>query len=234
MVADHRQKAGPNRSSRSPNRGIQAAMPTTYAAHNLAKLAGSHFLPGSGDAASAVSAEAKSQALGDILQKFYQAWDEEFDGTDIGQTEVKKAILYVRGKKHTKALRKGVLAGTKFGLGVAATVGGATAGSVVPGLGTALGGLGGFVAGASLGAGVTVLDRMKRSAKGVYKWARNTRGAHRAQAAATLMHCAAPAFDWANGRNPADEALIVILQEEYERVVREHDLARLAARMKSN
>lgn len=205
-----------------------------YVAHNLAKIAGSHFISGGGDAASAISAEAKAAALQEILQEYYQAPDYEFDGTDIGQTEVKKAIAYVRGKKHTKAIRKGVIATTKFGLQVAATVGGATVGSVVPGLGTAIGGLGGAVAGASLGLGVTVLDRMKRSAKGIYKHVKGTRGQHREQAANTLMHCSSAAYDWANGRNPAFDALVVILQDEFDDVMAQGDVKRLAARLKSN
>jgi len=205
-----------------------------YVGHNLAKIAGSHLISGSGDAASSISAEAKAQALGDILQEFFQAWDEEYDGTDIEQDEVKKAILYVRGKKHTKAMRKGFIATSKFGLQVAATVGGATVGSVVPGLGTAVGGLGGAVAGASFGLGITLLDRIKRCGKGIYKYAKHTRGEHRKQAAACLMHNADPSFNWANGRNPADEACQVILQEEYEKVMGDHDLERLAARLKSN
>lgn len=198
-----------------------------YVAHNLAKIAGSHFIAGGGDAASAMVAEAKAQALDDILQEFYQDRGCEFDGTDIGPTDVKKAIAYVRGKKHTKAIRKGVIATSKFGLQVAATVGGATVGSVVPGLGTAIGGVGGAVAGASLGVGVTVLDRVKRSAKGIYKHLKGTRGQHRDQAAATLMYCSSAAFDWANGRNPADEALIVMRRGQ--RVAKADDRKRTTA-----
>lgn len=209
-------------------------MATTYFTHNLAKMGASHLISGSGDAASAIVAEAKAGALADILQEFYQSRDEKFDGTDIGPQEVKKAIIYARGKKHTKAIRKGVIATVKFGAQVAATVGGATIGSVVPVFGTAAGGLAGAVAGASLGSGVTLADRLKRSAKGIYKWARNTRGEHRKQAAATLMANAAPQFNRADGRNPADEALFVLLQEEYDGVMAKHDVERLAARMKSN
>lgn len=209
-------------------------MPTTYVGHNLAKIAGNHLISGSGDAASAISAEAKSQALDDILQTYYQARGEEFDGREIGLTDVKRAIIYARGKKHSKAIRKGVMGTAKFGLQIAATVGGATMGSVVPVLGTALGGIGGAVAGASLGVTVTLADRLKRSAKGIYKFARGTRGVHRLQAAATLLHCHTPQFDVAGGRNPADEALAVLLGEEYNMVTRNNDTERLAARLKSN
>lgn len=207
---------------------------TTYVGRGIAKLAGSQLLSGSGDAASAVSAEAKAQALDDILQEFYQSRGAEFDGKDIGLTDVKRAIIYARGKKHTKALRKGVLATTKFGLQIAATAGGATLGSVVPGLGTAIGGAGGFIAGASLGVTVTLADRLKRSAKGIYKWAKGTRGEHRKQAAACLMHCSHSSYDWADGRNPAVEALAVILGEEFDEVVRAGNVERLADRLKSN
>jgi hypothetical protein len=207
---------------------------TTYRTHNLAKIAGSHFIAGSGDAASAMVAEAKASALADILQLYYNARDKQFDGSDIGPNDVEKAIIYARGKKHTKALRKGVIATSKFGLQVAATVGGATIGSVVPVAGTVLGGVGGAIAGASLGVSITVVDRIKRSGKGIWKWARNTRGEHRKQAAATLMANAAPQFNWAGGGNPADDALVVILQEEYDSVMAAHDVTRLADRLKSN
>lgn len=209
-------------------------MPTTYVGHNLAKMAGNHFISGSGDAASAISAEAKAQALDDILQTYYQARGEEFDGREIALTDVKRAIIYARGKKHSKAVRKGVMGTAKFGLQVAATVGGATMGSVVPVLGTALGGIGGAVAGASLGVTVTLADRLKRSAKGIYKFAKGTRGVHRLQAAATLLHCHTAQFNVASGHNPADEALAVLLGEEYDMVTRANDTERLAARLKSN
>ncbi|MGG5819293.1 hypothetical protein [Falsiroseomonas sp. HW251] len=205
-----------------------------YVAHNIAKIAGSHLISGGGDAASAIVAEAKAAALQDLLQEYYQDPHYEFDGSDIDQTDVKKAIAYVRGKKHTKAIRKGVIATTKFGLQVAATVGGATVGSIVPVAGTALGGLGGAIAGAGLGTGVTVLDRMKRSTKGIYKYLKGTRGQHREQAANTLMHCASALYNWADGRNPADDALVIILQDEYDDVMAKGDVKRLAARLKSN
>ena len=50
----------------------------------------------------------------------------------------------------------------------------------------------------------------------------------------TLMHCASPQFDWACGRNAADMALHVILGEEYEVVMNNHNVERLADRLKSN
>ncbi|WP_421988335.1 hypothetical protein, partial [Roseococcus sp.] len=99
---------------------------------------------------------------------------------------------------------------------------------------TIFGAAGGFIAGSSLSAGVSLLDRMKRSAKGIYKHVKGTRGVHRSQAAATLMHCHVAAYNRANGSNPADEALFVILGEEYEAVTRAVDVTRLAARLASN
>jgi hypothetical protein len=207
---------------------------TTYRGHNVAKTVGSYFIAGSGDAVSAMVAEAKASALADILQEYFNARDKQFDGSDIGPNDVEKAIIYARGKKHTKAMRKGVIATSKFGLQVAATAGGATIGSVVPIAGTALGAVGGAVAGVSVGIGVTMLDRIMRTGKGIWKWSQNTRGEHRKQAAATLMANSAPQFDRAGGGNPANEALFVILQDEYDDVMAKHDVNRVADRLKSN
>jgi len=183
---------------------------------------------------SAVTAEAKADVLNDILQEYFQARDESFDGSDIGQTDVKKAIIYARGKKHLKAVRKGVMGATKFGLQITATVGGATLGSVIPVAGTALGAVGGVIAGASLGIFVTGADRLKRAGKGLYKYVRHTRGEHRKQAAATLLHCSSDAYNRADGGNAAWQALSVILQEEFDEVMGKGDVARIAARLKSN
>jgi hypothetical protein len=209
-------------------------MPTTYLARNIAKTVGSQFIAGSGDAASGVSAEAKAQALNDVLQEYFQARDLDFNDQDIGQNDVKMAIAYAKGKKHSKAQRKAVIATAKFGLQVAATVGGATVGSIVPIAGTAIGGLGGAIAGAGLGVGVTVADRLKRSGKGIYKFFAGTRGEHRKQAAACLLHCASPQFNWASGRNAATDALVIILGDEYDEVVDAENVTRLADRLKSN
>lgn len=209
-------------------------MPTTYAGRTIGKNVGNFFIAGSGDAASGVAAEAKADALDDILQEFYQSGGLQFDGRDIAINDVKTAIAYAKGKKHTKARRKAVIATTKFGLQVAGAVGGATIGSIIPIAGTALGGLGGAIGGASLGVGVTVADQAKRKGKGFYKWLRGTRGEHRKQAANCLMHNASPQFNWASGRNPADEACYVLLGEEYDTVMDSHNVERLADRMKSN
>jgi hypothetical protein len=210
------------------------APPTTYADRNIAKTVASHFIAGSGDAASAASAEFKAQMLSDILQEYYQDRGYVFDDTDIGQTEVKKAIAYARGKKHSKAMRKGVIATTKFGLQIALVVGGASIGSIVPVAGTALGAVGGAVAGASLGVTVSLADQIKRKSKGLYKYLRNTRGEHRKQAAATLMHCSDALYNRQDGGNPARDALIVILGEEFDKVMAAEDVGRIADRLKSN
>jgi len=207
---------------------------TTYVGRNLAKQVGDVFIAGSGDTASGVAAEAKAEALEEILQHFFNKGDLEYKGEEIGIRDVPLAIAYVRGKKRTKAKRKAVLATAKFGLQIAATAGGATIGSVIPIAGTALGGAGGFIAGRSLSLGVTAADQIKRKGKGFYKWIRGTRGEHRKQAAMCLMHCGSPQFDWPDGRNAADMALRVILGEEYDAVVSSHNVERLADRMKSN
>lgn len=206
----------------------------TYVVHNMAKQAGNHFVAGSGDFASAASAGGKSEALDDILQHFFQARGFPYNGSTIMETDIKKAIAYVRDKKHTKAVRKGVIGTAKFGLQMAATVGGATVGSVIPGAGTALGGAGGAVAGMSLGIFVTAADRLKRVVKGCYKAAKGTRGEHREQAAAALLYNANPQYAKGKRYAAAHAALEVILQEEYETVVAARDEARLAARLKSN
>lgn len=207
---------------------------TTYAGRGFAKTVGGMLIAGSGDAASGIAAEAKAQALDELLQHFFHAGGLMFDDRDIGIRDVKMAIAYAKGKKHTKATRKAVLATAKFGLQIAATAGGATVGSIIPIAGTALGGLGGAIAGRSLSVGVTAVDQAKRKVKGFYKWVKGTRGEHRKQAAMTLMHCASPQFDWACGRNAADMALHVILGEEYDVVMNDDNVERLADRLKSN
>lgn len=210
-------------------------MNTTYVGHNLAKGVGGVLIAGAGEAASGVAAEAKAGALDDILQYYFQAGGLEFDDRDkIELTDVKMAIAYVKGKKHTKAKRKAVIATAKFGLQVAATVGGATVGSVIPVAGTAIGAVGGAVAGMSLGVTVTVADQAKRKTKGLIKIILGTRGEHRKQAAQCLMVNADPQFDRADGRNAARAACIVILGEEYDKVMGSKNTQRLADRMKSN
>jgi len=205
---------------------------TTYVGRNVAKQVGSFFISGSGDAASGIAADAKADVLEEIIQRFNSGQSVEYNDQTIGETDVLLAIAYVRGKKRTKARRKAVISATKFGLQIAATCGGATIGSVVPIAGTALGAVGGAVAGASLGVGVTAADHAKRKLKGFYKILRGTRGEHRKQAAQCLMHCATHHLGWR--QEAANMACSVILGEEYDAVMRNHDVTRLADRMKSN
>jgi hypothetical protein len=209
-----------------------SAPSTTYAGRNFAKTVGDVFIAGSGDAASGVAAEAKADVLEGIIQRFNSGANIEYSGQDIKETDVLLAIAYVRGKKRTKARRKAIIATSKFGLQVAATCGGATIGSVVPVAGTALGAVGGAIAGRSLGVGVTVADQTKRKVKGFYKWVKGTRGEHRKQAAGCLMHCATHQLQWR--QNAAIMACHVILGEEYDAVMGSHNVERLADRMKSN
>ncbi len=206
----------------------------SFRARLLAKMVGSSFIAGGDDAVSALAASVKADHLNDLLQHYYMARGEEYDGSDISLTDVKKAIIYVRDKKETKAMRRAAVGATKAGLHVAATAGGLTVGSVVPGLGNALGAAGGYVVGGSLAPVVTVLDRLKRTGKGIYKSIAGTRGVHRKQAAEALMACRIPECNLADGSNPADDALLIILGSEYQEVVANNDISRLADRMKSN
>jgi hypothetical protein len=222
----------------------------TYLLRNIGKNASSFFLGGSGDLASAAAAHAKVAELSAILQHFFHAGDEEYDGSPISQNDMKKAILFARGKKQTKSQRAAVLGGAKFGMQVAGAVGGATVGSIVPGLGTAIGGAGGLIAGVGLGLGVTAADRLKRACKFAYKKAAGTAGVHRHQAAMCLLYMASGPGDQASGKNPALEALQILLGEEFDRVLgmqkpatpghsaeqntADGILDRIAARMKSN
>jgi len=209
-----------------------SAPSTTYAGRNFAKTVGDVFIAGSGDAASGIAAEAKADVLEGIIQRFNSGQPLEYNGQAIGETDVLLAIAYVRGKKRTKARRKAIISTTKFGLQVAATCGGATIGSVIPVAGTALGAVGGAVAGRSLSVGVTAADQVKRKAKGFYKLLRGTRGEHRKQAAQCLMHCATHQLQWR--QTAANMACHVILGEEFDAVMGSHNVERLADRMKSN
>jgi len=125
-----------------------------YVSRQFEKQVAGMVLPGSGDAMSGGAAQVKVSVLDDILQEFFMARGKSFDGTDIGVTEDEKAILYVREKKSTKVVRKAVISTAKLGCAIS----GATVGSIVPVAGTALG----WVAGAGIGTGVTVLDYGKR------------------------------------------------------------------------
>lgn len=206
----------------------------SYRARLLAKMVGSSFLAGSDDAVSSIAAAAKAHELNNLLQHYYQARGERYEGRDIARTDVKTAIVYAREKKETKAMRRGAVGVTKTSLHIATMAGGLTVGSVVPGLGNALGAVGGYVVGGGLAPVVSTLDILKQKGKGIYKHVAGTRGVHRRQAAEALMACRIPQCNLADGSNPADDALLIILGSEYEEVVSSNDISRLADRMKSN
>lgn len=204
---------------------------TTYYGRELKKFGASLVVAGSDDATSAATAALKVEELGNVLQRHFQARSMEFDGSDIGIDDCRSAILYARGKKHTKAVRRAAVGTAKSALQIAAVAGGVTVGSVIPVAGNLAGAIGGAVAGSSLGAFVTVGDRLLRMSKGIYKMATGTQGVHRAQAAEALINCAQ---DGHLHRHAARWALVIILGDEYDEVMRKKDVDRLASRMKSN
>lgn len=166
-----------------------------------------------------------------ILQARYHDPNYEFDGTDIAETDVKKAIAYARGKKLAKAKRKGAIGSAKALTHGGFAVVGAAAGSIVPGAGTALGGAAGYVAGAVVAQSVTVAARMARGANWLHKKRKGTLHVHRKQAAHCLDHCAAGLSSEEN-RRAADAALRVILGDLY--ADQKNDADRIYARLKSN
>lgn len=210
-------------------------MPTykTYRERGAAKLAGNMFLPGSGQAVSALTAKGKADLLNEILQKHFQAGGMRYSGGDIGRSDVKEAIAYVIAKKNTKAIRQGVNGAAKFGIAASGLTVGATLGSVVPVLGTAVGGTAGYVAGAGAGSLVGIADQTKRKLKWGYKKISGTQGKHREQAAECLAYMALQIAD-SPASCAAHEALGIILHEEFDMVMAAGpDLERIAKRMKS-
>jgi hypothetical protein len=213
-------------------------MSGTYLGSSVAKMAGNHLIPGSGDAVTSITARAKSDLLGGILQTYFHDSTAYKDG-DIALNDAQQAIKYARSKKLTKSNRKAVIAGAKFTGFVAGAATGATLGSVVPVAGTVVGGVAGGVAiGTAVSGGVTTLDQLKRKTKGLYKMIRGTRGEHRHQAARALLYCNGT-FPSGDPKHDASfDALVVILDEEFSEVVHQMSLEaaveRLADRLKSN
>lgn len=209
-------------------------------AWNVGKAALGHLLPGGGDFISAAAAATKVALLSDILQLYFQARDEVYDEAEIGKDDVKRAILHARGKKATKYKRKLVIGGAKVGIAIGVAATGAVVGSIIPVAGTIAGGAAGLGAGTLLGGGVTVADQLKRKANGFVKYLRGRRGQHREQAAACILHNATkPAQSYNVKRTAAIEALNALLGIEAngffsDRVTPAEQVARLAARMKSN
>lgn len=210
-------------------------MPNTYVGRNVGKMFADHLVAGSGDLISSATAKMKSDELKSIQQRYFHDTS-EYTNTAIADNDCLTAIKYVRSKKLTKSYRKGVTGGTKMAAFVAGAATGATVGSVVPVAGTLVGGaLGGVAVGAAASVGISITDRLKRSAKGIYKHLRGTRGVHREQAAAALLNC----YHLPNHNDvkflAALEALIVILGEEFDEVMASKaPEKRLADRMQSN
>ena len=142
-----------------------------------------------------------------------------------------QAISRCLGQEAFQNAAQGSSGTAKFGLQVAATVGLATVGSVVP------------VAVAARHRRRFLLreDRFRRrdcrgiqaerKAKGVYKLIRGTRGERRKQAAVYLTHCATHPLAWKP--SAAIGACLVILGDEYDTVIGSHNIMRLAG-LKSN
>ncbi len=168
---------------------------------------------GAGTLTSGAIAKIKVDILQGILQAYFQDTT-AYDGSAIGVTDVRKAIAYAISKKRTKEHRKFAIGTAQSSLTVAATAGGLTAGSVIPGLGTAIGGAGGFIAGRSLAFGVSGLDQMKRKSKFLYKKVRGSQGTHRGQAAAALVNCCQ---DNTEAGQAALEALSVLMGDNFDK-----------------
>jgi len=203
----------------------------------MGRWAGNAILPGSGEAASSMKAFAKNDVLKEIQQIYFHDVS-TYSGGDIPLNDALKAIKYARSKKLTKAKRKAVIGTVKAAGFVIGAATGATLGSIVPVAGTAVGGIvGGAGVATAVGGATTVLDQLKRKTKGLYKAIRGTRGEHRLQAAQALLYCQSCLPGRDPKQNAAEEALAVLLDEEYDEVMAmtsEAMTARVADRLKSN
>ncbi|ALN73028.1 hypothetical protein [Aureimonas sp. AU20] len=207
---------------------------------NLGKGVVGHFVPGGGEFMSAAAAADKATQLSDILQMYFQARDEVYDGKDIEPDDLKRALLHARGKKSTKSQRKLVIGGAKVAITVGVAATGATVGSIVPVAGTIAGGAAGYGAGMVLSTGVSALDQGKRKLKGLLKHVRGTRGKHREQAALSILYNSKkPSTPFDAKQAAATQALVALLGIEAdlffkERLTEKDQIDRLAARLKSN
>lgn len=205
-------------------------------AHNI----GNTMVAGMGDMASSAGAHDKAEKLKVVQQKYFQDTSTYNGSSDIAVNDPLMAIKYVRSKKLTKSYRQGVKGAIKFGGFAVGAATGATVGSVVPVAGTVAGGVvGGVTVGAAVSGGVTLLDQIKRRTKGIYKYVKGTRGAHRNQAAECLWTCShySTAHNYDPKRDAAKEALVIILEEDHDEVMAlEGHIAmeRIADRLKSN
>jgi hypothetical protein len=195
-------------------------------------------LPGSGDIASSAAAALKNEQLKQIQQEYFQDTADYDKKSDIALNDALTAIKYARSKKLTKAYRKGVIGGAKAAAFVVGAATGATVGSVVPVAGTVAGGvIGGAGVATAVGASVFTLDHLKRKTKGLYKIIKGTRGEHRHQAARALLYCQGTFSQNDPKQGASEEALHVILGEEYDEVMAmalDPCIERIADRLKSN
>lgn len=213
-------------------------MPGTYTGRVLARWAGGAVLPGSGDIASSMAANIKSDLLKQIQQEYFQDTRDYDKRSDIALNDALTAIKYARSKKLTKSHRKAVIGGAKAAGFVVGAATGATVGSVVPGAGTVAGGaIGGVGLSTVVGASAFTLDHLKRKTKGLYKIIRGTRGEHRDQAARALLYCEGTYAANDPKHQAAGEALQVILGDEHDEVMAmplDACITRIADRLKSN
>jgi hypothetical protein len=213
-------------------------VPGTYTGRVLGRWAGGALLPGSGDFVSSASAALKNEMLKRIQQEYFQDTSDYDKRSDIALNDPLMAIRYARSKKLSKSHRKAVLGGVKAAGFVVGAATGATLGSVVPVAGTVAGGAAGGVALSTVvGASAFTLDHMKRKTKGLYKFLKGTRGEHRHQAAKCLLHCQQTLTAADPKQQASDEALRVLLGEEFDAVIAmspAEQVERLADRMKSN
>jgi len=170
------------------------------------------FLPGGAEFYSAGKAKAKSDLLYAVAQEIS---GEDYDfRSDI--TTVKHAIQFVSNKKNDKAIRQGSLGTVKAGTTLAITATSATVGSIIPGLGTAAGTVGGLGAGYVLSPVIWGGSRLKRLAKWTYKYFQGTQGKHRGQAADVLFHAWAKKPITSDGKTAAEALFLILGQTEFE------------------
>lgn len=154
-------------------------------------------------------------ALDKILQEFYMAGGEKFDGKDIDQHDVKKAIAYAKHEETMEASQaKDATPAKESARWLGEIIGGPIIATMVDGY------LGKTFAGAPPGVAATAADQSASKTRGHYKWVRHSHGEFQKQAASTLLHNSSPIYDRADGRNAADETLRVILRRDYDEVTK--------------
>lgn len=185
------------------------------AGKKLAKTAFGKIVPGGSNFLSAGAAKIKSDALYALGQKL-SGVDYNFKD-DI--TTVKHAIQFVSNKKRDKAIRQTATGTAKAGTTIAITATSATVGSIIPGLGTAAGTVGGLGAGYVLSPAIFGASYLKRMAKHLYKHIQGTLGKHRDQAANVLFGAWAKYRDEPNtpdGKAAAQALWLILGDFEFE------------------